>query len=649
MELIALDTETHLIRPGCITPRLVCVTTSNGSEEIYLRDKGLVVARKIIEEDEMVGHHVFFDLGVLAAEDSTFLPLIFKAIEEGRIHCTKIRQMIIDNAEGQLKYIWNEETGEFKKVNFSLATLVWRHFGKKVEKGEDTWRLRYNQLDGVPLEVWPEDAVFYAVNDAKETRAVYLFQEKYCAPRGLPGGKEGEIGQTKAAWALYLLGAWGVRTEKERVAKLRADLTKEYEEQKAIAQKWGFIRKGVKESRNMAAIREAVKKWYNANNRPMALTPKGAIATSREQLTEVECSGCGFPFGKCSCDQDGSHRGLWATAETVRLQKVLTTYVPVLERGTEVPINASYNPILETFRTSCSRPNLQNPPRKGGVRECFVPRPGWVFAFCDYDTLEMLTLAQTCIDLFGYSEIAKAAHRGEDFHLSLAADMLYLSYDEAKKRLEAGDEKVSDFRQLAKVANYGFGGGMGGNAFVSYAKGYGMEVKLSMAKKLHSSFRSKWIEMKDYFAHCSALVGQRKRAKVVKFPRSGLMRGEVSYTATCNGYFQHLAAMGAKEALYEVTKECYINRESDLYGCRPWLFAHDEIGLEIPYSGKRASDAALRLQKVMIDVMQKWCPDVPIGATAVMARRWYKGAKAVWQNGIMVPSRPEGKKWVADL
>lgn len=687
--LTALDVETHPIKPGCPVPRLVCVTTDDGTSEpaIYLRKDGVEIARKLLEDPEthITGHFTFFDLAVLAAEDKTLLPLIFQAIDEGRIHCTKTRQMIIDNAEGRLKFTWNEETNEWKKQSFHLHVLILRWLEKNVEhkkKGNDIWRLRYNELDGVALHNWPKEATEYAISDAVDTRRVHKKQEAYCAPHGLPGGSQGEIWQTQAGWALYLAGTWGVRTDPEAVAKLKAEVTAEYRRHVETAQKWGLVRKGVKESRNMSAIRAAVKEWYETHSRPMKWTDGGKkgipqIATDREQLTDVECP-CGLNFKghqeledaakeardanenvPPTCDIDGIHRGLWAVAEVVRLSKLLSTYVRALERGTAVPINPSYNAIVESFRTSCSQgmkidgvpmgTNLQNPPRKHGVRECFIPRPGSVFVFSDYDTLEMLTLAQVCLDLFGYSHIAEAAWAGQDFHLALAADMMGISYSEAEKRLAAGDPEMIDMRQGCKIGNYGFAGGMSWRTFIQYAKGFGATVTPSQARKLYNGFRAKWREMQQYFAYVSSLLEGRNRVKVVVDPKSGLMRGRVTYCATANHFFQHRAACGAKAALYQVCKEQYIVKTSPLYGCRTWLFAHDEIGMEVPYDGKRASDAAKRLETVMVDEMKKWCPDVPIAATAAMHRRWYKGGKAVYQSGIMVPSKPQGKKWVSDI
>lgn len=653
---------------------MVCATTSQrGVGRIFDRKDGLAEAWRLLSDRtlSLVGHHIFFDLCVLAAEDEKLLSLIFAEIDAGRIRDTKIRQMIIDNAEGKLKFVFNEETGEFNKQNYQLFMLVMRHLHrdiKHLKKGDDVWRLRFNELDGLPVVEYPLEASTYAIGDAVDTEGVFLSQEAYCEPHGLPGGLEAEIGQTQAAWALYLTGGWGVRTDPPAVAKLKTEVTADFRTAIEVAQRHGLIRRGKKESKNQKAIRDAIAEWYGARQRPMKYTEGGKkgrpqIAMDREQLTEVECL-CGLNFHACPCkpdENDGIHKGLWAVAESTRLGKLLSTYISALERGTIFPLCSSYNAIIETFRTSCSQGmkidgvpmgcNLQNPPRKHGVRECFVPRGSNIFIFCDLDTIEMRTLAQTCIELFGYSCIAEAIIAGKDLHLDLAADMMEISYEEAVERFEAGDPEVVENRQFCKIGNYGFAGGMAATTFVAYAKGFGVIVSLRLARQLHAAFRSKWREMNDYFAYISSLIGDGNRVKTITFPRSNLMRGDVTYTAAANGFFQHRAAMGAKAALYQVVRECYLKElNSPLYGARPWLFAHDEIGLECPYDGQRASDAALRLQEVMISVVHdKWCPDVPIGATACMTRRWYKGAKAVFVDGIMVPSKPEGKKWVADV
>lgn len=55
-------------------------------------------------------------------------------------------------------------------------------------------------------------------------------------------------------------------------------------------------------------------------------------------------------------------------------EKLLSTYVEVLRQGTAKPICPEANSLVETQRTSYRKPNLQQLPRGGRVRYCFVPR-----------------------------------------------------------------------------------------------------------------------------------------------------------------------------------------------------------------------------------------------------------------------------------
>lgn len=611
-EIVAFDTETYLIEPGVLTPKMVCMTTaSKESSSILLPEEGLDWLEGHLDGDSIiVGHNVAFDLGVSVAMRPSILPKVFLALEQGRIRCTQVRSMLISNAQGVLY-----------KDRHSLQALADRFLGVRVEKGEDTWRLRYAELDGVPLSEWPKEATSYAIGDAEVTREVYLAQK-------VPPG---QLEQTKAAWALHLMSVYGVRTESSRVFELEQNINEEYEKHVQTALEHGLVRETKKGfSQNKKLTQQIVQEHFESLGRQVPTTPKGGVKTSRDVLDKID------------------HPGIRGIREMKRTEKIRNTYVPVLKRGTEVPINTGYSVLKETFRTSSYKPNLQNIPRSGGVRECFVPREGYLFAFCDYDTLEMRSLAQTLLDLGYDSQMAKALCEGKDLHLQVAADLADVSYEEAKKRRRSGDKHIGQLRQLAKVANFGFPGGMGWRTFVEYAQGYGMNITAKEAKALQHTFMQSWPEMKHYFEYCSELTAGGS-ADVVTFVRTGMQRGDVNYCATCNGFFQHLAAIGAKEAVYNVVKECYLG-DTALRGCRPWLFLHDEIGIEVPDDGN-AHLAAARLEQVMVESMQVWIPEIPITCSPCLVPRWYKGAEPVYVEGKLVACRPENKEgkttWVA--
>jgi DNA polymerase-1 len=296
--------------------------------------------------------------------------------------------------------------------------------------------------------------------------------------------------------------------------------------------------------------------------------------------------------------------------------------------------------LMETGRTSCSSPNMQNPPRAGGVRAAFQPRDGYVFVFCDYDTLELRALSQCCLDFLGQSEMAKALRAGHDLHLLLAAEMLKVHPDQAQARRTAGDPVIKEYRQQAKPANFGFPGGMSSDSFQEFAETQKVMLTKAQCRAIRDAWFRKWPEMRFYFNHVNSLPEQIRQL------RSGRVRGGATYTAKCNGFFQGLAADGAKEALWRVACECYLPG-TPLYGCKPVLFLHDEIGIEAPEG--QVTQAGDRLATVMREAMQKWIPDVPITCGPVAMRRWYKGAEAVRIDGQLVPCKPEGKKWIADI
>lgn len=275
-----------------------------------------------------------------------------------------------------------------------------------------------------------------------------------------------------------------------------------------------------------------------------------------------------------------------------------------------------------------------------------------VFISADFSTIEMRALAQIKLDMFGACRMADVLRSGEDLHLTTAAVLLGISTKECVERAKAGDKEVEDARQLAKISNFGFPGGLSALTFVDYAAGYGTKVDLATARRAHAAFFETWPEMRAYFDHIERVADHGSMVQV----RSGRLRGGITYCSAANGYFQGLAADGCKAALWSVSKECYVVPTSALYGTRPAIFLHDEILAETPWSASdpgRASRAAMRLSTVMREEMEKWIPDIPIVAEPVMTRRLYKGAKPVFIDGILVPSKPvesgDRVKWVADL
>lgn len=715
--VVGFDVETYLIRQGKVIPKLVCASFDWGDapppfvagkpKDVLSRDDAYWWFREILSRNDVtiVAHNAPFDMAVMAWEaiqrgDLWVLERIFLWYETGRIRDTRIRQKLIDISNGEHKFYWDDKYvpaehtkkcalmkdppegpcncpkghgGRRAKTIFDLQQLVWRHFGVHLPK-DNTFRLRYDQLDGTPVSEYPKDAYDYSLSDSVWARSVFFSQndaielsEEETSGRLVPTIPN-EIAQNCAAWAMHLMSAWGLRTRKDRTLKLRDDLKERVGKAWKLLKQWGLVRSDG--TKDMDLIRRKIEKGLAAEKLPIPRTRTGLISTDKETLEGITYTDEEFKALVLETEAGiVSHNDWPEAAQLTVLANIgeddhnLTSFVPTLLLGIDNPINAFFNSLVETGRTSCSKPNLHNPPRKGGVRECFEARPGYFFASCDYDTLELRTLAQACFKFFGYSEMREAILRGEDLHSAFAAEMMGISYADFLARMNEGDSICEEQRQFAKIANFGFPGGLGAAGLVAYAKGYGKKIDIKFAKKLHNDWFKKWPEMRAYFNYITSISGRGEGSLIQLF--SNRVRGGVRYTQAANSFFQGLAADGAKDALWVVTKECYLDPTSPLYGCRPVIFLHDEIIMEIPYSKNpaQASAAAKRLQQIMVERMQAWLPDVPAKASPVMMKRWYKGAKPVYDNGNpktgnMLPSMPKVEKmpdgskktkWVPDV
>lgn len=337
-------------------------------------------------------------------------------------------------------------------------------------------------------------------------------------------------------------------------------------------------------------------------------------------------------------------------------QKVLRTYIPPAEHGGRWPINAFYNPVLNTGRISCQRPNLTNLPKAPGVRECYVPRPGNVFASCDYEALELHTLAQACLMLLGTSRLAEALNDGVDPHLAMACDFLLdgIPYDEGKKirkdETHPRYKEVVHARNIAKASNFGLPGGLGAKKFVAYCKQSGIVLTIPQAEEIKQSWLTMWPEMRQYFRHINDSMfegddedeqGRPNKYATITQLVSGRVRGRTRYTAAANGYFQGLAADLAKHACYELAKACYVpGHNKVLYGSRTVVFVHDESIMEHPRAS--AHERAYEQARIMVEAGKPYCPDVPLKVDPCLMDCWTKAAVAQFdENKRLVPWTPK--------
>ena len=554
---VSFDTETYLMPEITLTtdsgrstsymrrkaPRLVCASLAGRGEVhpalllaaekypdgIYIqkatrswralldRTTAIFVWHELLKRDDtvIIGHYIAFDISVMAAADPTTLAWAMMALAEGRITDVKIREMLIQNGYGKLK---DDDKGG-KGPDFSLAGIVKSRLHRDIKAtktGDDVWRLRYHELDGIPLHMWPQQAIDYPLDDAEDTLLCALDQAPYDAPRrttdGYPVttprcGVVNEAPQVRADLSLSLMGAWGLRVDAETHELWGMEIEQKIQAVMPYARAAGIIRPDGTMAR--ARLQQLVFEDYKLRIAERAeleasglmgedavddiaplltdgaekkikegkLTREDAEADLKNYSTEkevlIQCEHVKIRVEHA----DGRVEyapvvKMWG--ETAFMLRMRSTYYEPSGLGIFYAMLYDFNVLVSTGRTSGRKPNKQNPPRKGRYREQFVARKGRIYCSVDYSAVELCTLAQIHYWVFGSSKLRDAINAGEDPHAMLGAKLAGVSYEEFKSWLKKGHPKQkiakSVYRQVAKIANFGLPGGMGAAKFVKSAK-----------------------------------------------------------------------------------------------------------------------------------------------------------------------------------
>lgn len=658
-------------------------------------------------ETLLVGHFAAYDMAVVCAQWPHLIPLVFAAYRAGRVTCTKKRQQLLDIAGGVFrgrigekgrwivheytlealsrrhrgkpmqKDGWRLEYGNFKDVPLER----WPERARELQERARVRRAEISEghLEGTSKEIdievknldaliadVPEGCIRYPLEDATATIEIWQAQEKHAAYL------KDQYRQAYADFVLYLSSAWGLRTHADGVSALKGELEEAYSEISGGLQALGLVREDG--TRDMKAVKRLMIDTCRANGVPVRFTlahykntfgdgkdqpcPDGEACEEHISLDSDACEAA--IAGSGEVDGHGqSLEGLLGTplaryAEFVSLGKMLSNDVKMLEAGTVLPVHTRYD-IAETGRTTSSKPNIQNlntgrhkegdirtsKRLRPGVRQAFVPRPGKVFIQADYPQLELYTLAQCCFSWCGYSKLGEAINAGLDPHLAMAATILGISYDEAKANKKRHD--VDHARQTAKVANFGFPGGLGPAKLILFArKAYEVILTVEQAKALKEQWFGTWPEMRDYFGRVNALFGEDVERASVETLFTERHRGGATYCAACNNGFQALGADCAKTAICLVAEAEYCNETSALYGSRTVAFVHDEIIAETD-DGPAVHDAAFELARLMVEGANRYLKDVPMRMDRMeptAMRAWSKEAKQVFKDGRLVPWAP---------
>lgn len=548
--VISLDTETTLTEFHQ-TPDLVTFQAYNGGNCVYYvrrRDVSTFLQQHSLAS--FVMHNAAFDVDVICKHLDN--PNLFDPYyENNKIYDIGILYRLVHLA--QQGYVP-------RKYNLNLiSTELLNH---ELNKDEDI-RLNFHNYINHDVSEIPRNFLEYGAEDVLATH--YIFNKLLARAKNVMYSDEYFINrpelllshhiQIKGDLALLHIRKNGVGFNLDKAGKLLDNLNNHLDKVSNRLANWNWVRgkQGSKE-----AYEQAITILGLTDKLPR--TESGEISSKTEDL---------LPYKQNEFINDYIQ-----FHETEKL----TTFIRNLDSQR---IHARYDLLKNTGRTGCSKPNMQQLPRQGGIRQLFRAEEGNTFIITDYSAVELCTLAQITYNKFGHSVMREKINNGDDLHKYYASILYNCDLSEVTK----------DMRQKAKAANFGFPGGLGIHTFIEFSRTYGLDLSEQDAREMRRVWFTAFPECKQYLEDdgtdwCWTLTGRK--------------RGNCRYTAQKNTPFQGLAADGAKLALYNL----------DRSGFRINMFVHDEIVCEVPEN--LAERKKRGMESIMIEAMSSVCPDVNI-------------------------------------
>jgi DNA polymerase-1 len=550
---VCFDTETT-IKPFHQIADLVTFQAYGGGDTVYYVPRSLIsLFLNKHYESILIAHNATFDLNILSKYLESDAP-IYDLLDRNRVRCTNLMYKLLHLAS--IGYV------PFKS---NLALLTEKFLGEVLTK--DTVRENFGQFLNTPIEEIPQEFLDYGAKDVVATHQLYFSLMGMIQQHDKMNTLLSLDIQAKGDFALSRIYQNGIGFDLAARDEWLIGIDAQMQVQRDILASWGWVRgqKGIKDKY------ERIIKMLGIDN-DLPRTKDGSISSASDDLA---------PYS--------SLQFVGAYLKYQQLEKA-SSFVRDI---TSSVIHPRYNTLLNTGRTSCSKPNIQQIPRVGGVRELFTPtRKDHVFVDVDYSALELATLAQVTYDRYGESIMRDRINEGECLHYYYATVM----HKKPKEEITKAE------RQMSKAPNFGFSGGLGVDTFITFAKGYDLDLSKQEAQRMKDVWFEAFPEMREYMkdevGHVYTLTGRK--------------RGRTTFCAEKNTPFQGLASDGFKLALYNLTKNGY-NLAAEI---------HDQVLVEVHKDD--AETEMIKIQRIMEDSMSIVCPDVKIGTEGQIVERFCK-------------------------
>lgn len=270
----AFDFETYAFTPEVQIPPGVCMSYVEYEGPLAMQPQlvtGLegvgILWNRLSNGYHIVGAETAFDflVSVVTAQrhstelSESLLELWHRAYKEDRVYDVFVRQKLIDLAADCYRYE-KLPSGKWRNNEYSLAGLARRHTHLRLQK-DNPWRLKFGELDGVPIEQYPTEASEYALEDALATALVDKEQDAQARNdtriiQNFPGFDPlmDQFRQVRACVPLKVMSAIGLRTNPEAVQHFKAEVEIEHDRVREELLELGLIkRRYVRDSKAILA------------------------------------------------------------------------------------------------------------------------------------------------------------------------------------------------------------------------------------------------------------------------------------------------------------------------------------------------------------------------------------------------------------
>lgn len=603
------------------------------------------------------------------------------------------------------------------ELSLSLGMSEMKHPDLTMWDTFGAWRTRYHHLwDYVDTDLWPKRAREYALNDSKYV--VQVAQKQINVAHGRHHKPLRTLSfQCMKAFAFALRTTVGVHTDPVEVEKIKEWVDSELTEEKlAPLLSEGIVIPacpGREYKRSPGKFTKPTKEKMSKEplqNYIVNLIKDGKVSPNELKFTDTGMADTQFLEECNNCEsldelhtlliggrmKDKQVKGIVKQVKVnylsyIKIDKHFQKAIeglkiadPIIDnfihykkysglKSNEVPrmqnpiLYPTYDPLKLTGRSSSKGndlfPSSNIQQVNGKIRKAYTARKGYYMLSTDYSSMELITAAQTCYDLLGYSVLRDKIILGYDVHAYLGSQLAIRKDDEFGDHCEKlgiltdPDEVYKEFystkdseffdkyRSLAKPVGLGFWGGLGAETFIQTAKTiYGVIIEsVEEAKDLKRIWNEVFPESKAYFPYVTKhyqdnaltfnkhIDGKLKTQKKYLYTSPyGMVRRNCDYTKIMNGLaLQTPGGEGALTSMYLITRECFDpSKESPLFeNYLPYGFIHDEELGDVKVG--KEYEVAVRVDQLMIKGFEDVCQNVPIKTEAALMTHWSKKAKSV--------------------